>query len=276
MDKTQVKYFASGYCEAHARIVNPKEKSGKTRFYAVWALINLPGTGNILFDTGYSDLFRKETSGWPECLYRMATPVTMRAEDSAVNLLKKEGIDSGDIAYVIISHFHADHMCAIRDFPNAKFICSEKAVLEISRRNGFDAVRRGMIKKFLPNDFFQRLIVLETISKKITDESGLDFYEFFDQTELRLVALPGHAAGMLGFYHTEGVQKTLYASDAAWHYKAFKKDILPMKIVKLFFDSWSDFEATHQKLKRYLNANPETKILFTHCPGTLKHIKNVL
>ncbi|TAE90056.1 MAG: MBL fold metallo-hydrolase, partial [Runella slithyformis] len=47
-----IRFFASGYCEAHEKIVNPLNGKGVSKFYAVWALIYLPEFGNILFDTG--------------------------------------------------------------------------------------------------------------------------------------------------------------------------------------------------------------------------------
>jgi hypothetical protein len=39
--------FASGYCEAHEKVVNPQKGLKKLRFYAVWALIHVPDLGNI-------------------------------------------------------------------------------------------------------------------------------------------------------------------------------------------------------------------------------------
>ena len=117
--------YASGYCEAHARVVNPINGKGKTKFYAVWALLQIPSVGNVLFDTGYSEKFSIATNSFPNRFYRWATPVTFYKKNSAKNILRDKGIDAKDINYVIISHFHADHISALVDFPNAKFICSK-------------------------------------------------------------------------------------------------------------------------------------------------------
>lgn len=271
-----VKYFASGYCEAHTRVVNPSAKKGISRFYAVWALIRLPGIGTILFDTGYCDLFNKETSVFPERLHRFATPVTFSKEEHPLELLKQQGLSAEDIDYIIISHFHADHICGLRLFPKARFICSAASLEQLKKVNGLSAVRRGIIKKFLPENFFERVLILESVSTPEEHESGLLTYEIFGQKEFKLIAISGHAAGMLGFIHEENGKQIIYATDAAWHFDAFAKDIMPMKIVKLFFDSWTDFVNTHQKLKRFLSLHPETTILFTHCPRTLNYIENAI
>lgn len=50
-------FFASGYCEANAKIANPQKKRGTCRFYALWALIEIKNVGYVLFDSGYSEAF---------------------------------------------------------------------------------------------------------------------------------------------------------------------------------------------------------------------------
>ncbi|RME86372.1 MAG: N-acyl homoserine lactonase family protein [Caldilineae bacterium] len=39
-------------------------------------------------------------------------------------LLRKEGIDPADVAYVLISHLHYDHCSNVKLFPNARFVLS--------------------------------------------------------------------------------------------------------------------------------------------------------
>mgnify|MGYP000432146207 CR=1 FL=1 len=48
--KITVQFFASGYCLAHEKIVNPKTGKGKCKFYAVWALIHVPSIGLVAID----------------------------------------------------------------------------------------------------------------------------------------------------------------------------------------------------------------------------------
>jgi hypothetical protein len=45
-------------------------------------------------------------------------------------------------------------------------------------------------------------------------------------------------------------------------------------LVRIFIDSWKDLKETMEKLSRIKQANPETKIVFTHCPKTLQLISN--
>ncbi len=274
-EEIDVQFFASGYCTSHGRIVNPKEGRGIVRFYAVWALLRHPNFGLMVFDAGYSGDFERVTNHWPEWIYGKATPVFLNPKETAVERLAEIGIQSEDINYFVVSHFHGDHICAAADFTNAKFICRRDAFEQMQKLNGFQAVRRGILKKLLPKDFAQRTIILEDISELEVDETtDLEFYSMFKQTDIRFVHLPGHARGMLGFEFRSAAKKILYATDASWNADAFRRGIKPMRIVKLFFDSWKEFLQTTTRLKKYASLHPEAVILFTHCPETLKYLEN--
>ncbi len=267
-NELKISYFASGYCISHANIVNPKDGKGKTRFYAVWALIQHPEFGNILFDTGYAPYFQAFTEQFPDRFYRWATPVFLEENETAKAILQKKSIAAEAINYVIISHFHADHVAGLKDFSEAKFICTKSAFEQMISLNGFRAVSKGIVKGLIPTDFSERVLFIEDISEKSIDKSGLVMFDFFEKNLLKLVLISGHARGMLGFY----ANNQLFATDASWSFETFEKGIFPRKIVKLFFDSWSDFIETQEKLRTFLAQNPTTKILFTHCPETLKYI----
>lgn len=272
--KIEVSFHVSGYCSAQAKVVNPKGGLGKKRFYATWALIKHPDLGCMLFDGGYNLLFDVVTKPWPDRLYRWITPVMIREDESAVSILKREGIQPVEVKYFIISHFHADHICALKDFPEAKFICSHKAFQQMNTLDGFSAIRRGLLKNLMPDDFVRRVLFIEDISRKEVDvESQLMFYLPFGQDAFRFVDLPGHARGMVGFYLKTSDQEILFATDAAWDRDAFYRNVLPSPIVKLFIDSWAEYKETLRKLLVFLQDKPKTEILFTHCPQTLKYVK---
>lgn len=267
--------FASGYCEAHANIVNPLEGEGKTKFYAVWALLQIPNLGYILFDTGYSNQFNKATQSFPERLYRWATPVTLTDNNTAKALLEAKGIHANQIKYVIISHFHADHIAGLNDFTNAQFICHRDAYEEVKELSGWKAVSKGILHKLLPENFNSKVLVLDEIADHIVvNQYGITEYQLFGRSEFRLIYLPGHAKGMLGFMYENEKQAIFYATDASWSYDTYARSILPRKVVKLFFDSWNDFLETQAKIKAFELANEHYKILFTHCTKTLKYINN--
>ncbi|MDH4092096.1 MAG: MBL fold metallo-hydrolase [Cyclobacteriaceae bacterium] len=273
-EKLDVLFFASGYCVAQSRIVNPGGGWGWRRFYAVWVLIKHPVMGVILFDGGYNLSFNIATKAWPDRLYRWVTPVVVTDSDSAVSILKREGISPVDVKYFVISHFHADHICALNDFPNAELICSKKGYEEVARLDGFAAVRKGILKRLIPVDFEKRVLFLEDISiTHIDNDSQLTFFVPFGQDLLQFVDLPGHARGMFGFYVKTSDGEILYGTDASWESDMFLNGILPSPVVRLFIDSWPEYMETNRKLLLFLRNNPGTQILFTHCSRTLKYVR---
>jgi glyoxylase-like metal-dependent hydrolase (beta-lactamase superfamily II) len=149
----KLSFYASGYCEAHASVVDPIHGKGKRKFYAVWAFLQIPDVGNVLFDTGYSEEFNAATRRFPSRFYRWVTPITLNLKHTAKNILEEQGFDSKEIDYVIVSHFHADHISGLGDFPNAKFICSKSAYRQVQKISGLKAVSKGIIHQLIPADF---------------------------------------------------------------------------------------------------------------------------
>lgn len=270
-----VALFASGYCEAHAYVVNKKDGFGKTSFYAVWALMNIPKVGYVLFDTGYNNNFQLATTPFPERLYRWITPVYINEAQTAKSILEKKHIQAEDIKYIVVSHFHADHIAGLRDFPNAQIICSRAAYKEVKTLQGIRAVCKGILHKLLPDDFDKRVLIIEEFADNIfVNDDGMTEFELFGTKILTFVLLPGHAKGMLGFICKSDTQKIFYATDASWSYHTYSEGILPHKIVKLFFDSWEDFIETQQKIKAFELNHNDYNVLFTHCKKTLAFISN--
>jgi glyoxylase-like metal-dependent hydrolase (beta-lactamase superfamily II) len=270
-----VRLFASGYCEANNYVVNKTGFTHKTRFYAVWALLYFPNIGYVMFDTGYSEAFNKATQLFPERLYRWATPVKISPNQTAKAIIENLDIQVDEIKYVIISHFHADHIAGLKDFPHSQFICSKIAYEEVINLKGFKAVFRGILHQLLPIDFKLRLKFIEDFADSIfTNKYGMTSFKLFGNSSCTFVTLPGHSKGMLGFIYENKFKSLFYATDASWNYDSFSKGILPLKIVNIFFDSWQEYVETQQKIRMFENENKHFKILLTHCKRTLAHIDN--
>ncbi len=271
--RVKISFFHSGYCTASAAIVDPEKGKGRQRFFAVWALIVHPIHGYLLLDTGYAHRFYEATRHFPEKLYAVVTPVCLEEGQSALEQLKTLGITAAEIKYVLISHFHVDHISGLLDFPEAKIICSRASLVEVLTKNRIAALQKGILKKLVPEDLGKRALCIEDLAIARTDEhSGLEFYDLFKDGSLQLVPLPGHARGMFGVLVCSDKGTFLYATDAGWSRDTFIRQVYPSKLTKLFFDNWKEYCSTYQKLFAYIEKNPETTILFTHCPETMQYL----
>lgn len=271
----RVRFFQSGFCTSHSKVVDPRTAFTEIPFAAVWALIDLPSGGYAMVDTGYSHHFHTATQPFPDRFYRWITPVFLKPEETPVAILQKEGITPDQIHWIIISHFHADHIAGLKDFPSAKFLCSASALEEVRKYRGFSAVKRGILHGLIPADFWDRIHTFELEAQdQHTDEFGLTRFEWAETPGIQWALLPGHARGMLGFEYLRNNTPIFYATDAAWSHAAFMDHVLPLPVVKIFIDSMDDMKQTWTALHAWLKKNPGGEIYFTHCPKTLSLISH--
>jgi glyoxylase-like metal-dependent hydrolase (beta-lactamase superfamily II) len=128
MKKVKLYLNYAGYCVAKESEVIQGGKSENVQFNALWGLIEHPEKGWILYDTGYTRRFHRATSWFPNKIYALLSPVVIDEQDEVKAQLQRAGIAPEDIQHVIVTHFHADHVGGLRDFPNATFYASRQAL----------------------------------------------------------------------------------------------------------------------------------------------------
>ncbi|MEQ8688218.1 MAG: MBL fold metallo-hydrolase [Imperialibacter sp.] len=260
---------SAGYCTAswhHAQRGAPKKT---IRFYATYAVIKHPKHGVILFDTGYAKRFFSSTANYPYKLYRAFTPVFIKPEEEAAARLKADGIQPEDVRYIIVSHFHADHIGGLRDFPSARFICDRAAYDDIKGKSGFGALKKGFLPAQMPENFEARTDFNDIENSAAKDKHLGSLHDLFNDGSILLTRLDGHAKGQLGALLATEKGQIFLISDAAWLKPAYTDLKLPHPIVRLFFDSWADYEASLNRVHNFHKAHPDTLIIPCHCLDTL-------
>lgn len=272
MKKVRLILNYAGYClakESHAI------KGGKIRiikFHALFGLIQHPDKGLILFDTGYTPEFYQATRNFPNRIYALATKVQIKNEETVSEQLQQQGIDPNDIKHLIISHFHADHIGGLKDFPNAQFYCSKIAYEEILQINPAWAFRKGILLSLLPADINRRLIFVEQIASTSIHPVLGPQYDLFKDGSLLLYNLPGHARGQLGLIIQTDKKEYFLIADACWLKESYESLKVPSPLVRLFFDSWKDFKTTLRMIHEFHQTYPSTVIVPTHCEATTSRL----
>ncbi len=264
-----IQLFSAGYCIQSKKLVIRGAKHEPVKFYTIFALIRHPKDGYVLFDTGYSSRFFEETKSFPFSIYSRITPVYFKEEDSAVVQLQKRGISPTEIKTIILSHFHPDHVGAIKDFPQAQFICLRSAYQDVKNRKGFSALVRAFLPGMLPKNFEQRVRFAEDGMKIQLDGAYAPFdigYDLLGDASILAIELPGHAKGQIGvILNTQGGMYFLIA-DACWLSESYRRNILPHPVAGLLFSSRQDYQTTLEKIHQMYKKNPEIKIIPSHCP----------
>ncbi len=266
----KVTFLQAGYC-THPEAIVIRDGSWKiSQFPALFALIVHPTKGVILFDTGYSHRFFQETRSFPFRLYAMTTPVYFQPEDSALSQLQQQGFEQKDINYIIISHFHADHIGGLQDFPQSSFFCFNSGYEAIKNRQGIKALKAGFLSGLLPSDFEERVIFVETQNKVSLPPEYFPFQEGFDllgDGSLLAVELSGHAIGQLGLFFVDiNHQSYFLIADSCWLSRAYQEFIEPHPIANLIFSSRQEYLKTLSKINQLHKLNPDIKIIPSHCP----------
>jgi glyoxylase-like metal-dependent hydrolase (beta-lactamase superfamily II) len=219
---------------------------------------------NLLFDTGYGKYFFEATAKFPEKIYALTTPVTL--EKPLCEMIDEQ------IDRIFISHFHADHIGGLKDFPNAKLYCSKEAYeVAMGSKSRFNKTRMGILPQLLPDDFEERLTFIEDLPKVDLPKSLAPFEKgYLLEDRFYVIELEGHAEGQYGLV----VDDTFFVSDAVWDIEAITKGLKPNILTHIIFKDAKVYYETIAKLTQLHEKNPTLKIVPTHCTKTHEWYEN--
>ncbi|WP_252089716.1 MBL fold metallo-hydrolase [Pseudomonas sp. MWU13-3659] len=268
----QLRILRAGWCQHLACMADRGGRLAPAQFPALCGLIRHPEHGWILYDTGYAEHFFHATRQLPERLYRSAVPVQLPAAQQLSAQLHALGLSVADIRYVIISHFHADHIAGLRDFSNARFIALEADYrhLEGLRGQRWRATLGGHLPGLLPEDFSARLQLADASARCTLPgwmapfEHGLDL---FGDASLIGVPLPGHSTGQLGLFIPDAQGRPAFlVADACWSAPACRAGRLPAAPALWFASAERrQYTRTYHALGQLLCREPALAVLPSHC-----------
>lgn len=255
----------TGYCLAWEPHLITGGAKRLVRCHALVALLRHPAHGWVLWDTGYAPRLIQETRRLPYWLYRAATPLRLRPELAAAAQLARRGLTNRDIDLVLLSHFHADHIAGLRDFPGVKIIAARAAYEDVAGRKGLAALRRAFIPALLPDDFADSATLLDCFDGPPLPHLG-PTHDVFGDGVLRLFPLPGHARGQMGLFAETDRGRFLFAADACYLTRSVSERRPPHRITNLFADDARAVRTTLERLHAFHRACPDVTIVPTHCP----------
>lgn len=270
-------FIEAGYSEQIERFVNPETgKWTPVRFPSSVAAIEHKTEGVILFDTGYTPKIKQVMKYFPEKLYSLGTPITIEPEDTALYQLNARGIQSSDVGTVILSHFHADHVAGILDYPSSQVVFSKPEFTHFKKQASFFQVAHGFLEALLPSDLNSRNRAYGKKKPLPSLGRGWSGYDLFADESIFLVPLPGHTLGHLGLYLPDVKGEAYFlVGDAAWLQSSILENVLPVRLVQnLIFYDLEKYESTLDRLHS-LSAS-KLNLVPCHCHQTLKKMNTKL
>ncbi|MCZ7861414.1 MBL fold metallo-hydrolase [Agrobacterium salinitolerans] len=275
--KLESKLYVAGHCLSFAAATFEGDPWKLARYPAICARIRHPDHGHILFDTGYSQAFFTQTRRFPARFYRMATPVRLTQGESLAGQLAAEGIEAADVGHVILSHFHADHVGGLLDFPEATIISDTGGYACLRDLGGMSAVRKGFVHGLIPSDFDKRFRgILHRRQVRLGEEMQpfRTGYDIFGDGSIIAVYLEGHARHQFGILFDDSVHgPTFLCADAAWSRKAIRENRGPGRIGDMAVDDVQATQSTLGRLHELHKLNPGLRIVPSHCQEVWAEIR---
>lgn len=252
MRRCEIHFVQAGYCR-HCEAM--AIRGGSLRavvFPALAGLLIHPSIGPVLFDTGYDPAFFNATAPFPQRFYRWATPPVILAETILAAQLGRFGVRAEDVRFVILSHFHADHVAGLGQFPRARIICAQAGLDAARRGSAFSALRQGVLRALIPRDIDDRVRFFEDCGRVALPGAFAPFVDgadLFGDGSCIAVALPGHAPGHFGLAAcgADGRMNFLVA-DAAWSSRAIRENRPPPRLTTMLLGRTVPYRETLAKL----------------------------
>lgn len=271
MNELSLELLHAGFTVNPEHVVLQTRRLSHRRFPSMFGVIQHPKEGVILYDTGYSNRFYEQTKRFPGRAYSLITPVTLHDADLATSQLAQRGIHPSDVRTVVISHFHADHVCALADFPNATYVYLGTAYEAVRGLTGFQALMHAVLPGLLPTDFEARSRPIDSRQLVRLPPEMMPFdvgYDLFGDGSILGVELPGHVAGQLGLFLQTDEGPWFLVADSCWTAQSYQEQRLPHPVTRLLFDDYKVYGETLSKLGSLWRSS-DIRLVPSHCEETL-------
>jgi Zn-dependent hydrolases, including glyoxylases len=244
------KIYRAGYCVGRGMLADRTLAWKKVRFYTRCFLLEHPVRGLILIDTGYGKDLIESTKKGIYSLYRALLPVTYSPEDSIVAQLAQDGISLKDLSYLLITHFHPDHIGALPEFANVPWIYRSDALDQLLTFSKLRGLKHGFIRPLVP--FVPKGSIPIKESCFVETWNSFSSIDLFGDGSLHLIDLPGHALGQMGV----ALQDAFFVADAKWG-----RDALPHPLSFALQQDAKMYRKTFVSLQDFI---PSIKLFPTH------------
>lgn len=208
-------------------------------------LIDHPAQGPVLIDAGCGPRMTQAPGrSLALRLYSWLLHPVIPVGTSPTDLLAASGKTPAQVGMILVTHFHADHVSYLRDFPGARFVTDGPV------RGG---LRHGIFPELLPDDFAQRQVDLRSFPQVALPLGLGTGYDIMGDGTVLGVPLPGHAAGHYGLCFP-GDDPLLYAVDAQWLLEGIMQDRVPGFPASLLADDVHALDDSVARVRAFANA----------------------
>lgn len=204
------KIYRVGSCVGWGALADKSLGWKKVRFYARAFLLEHPQHGLILIDVGYGEAAIQALKKGMRRIYSALLPVRYRPEDRLILQLAQDGIAPKDLSYLVLTHYHPDHIGSLPEWSETRWIYRKDALDELRKQSRFRQLCNGFLSELVGSIPKNSCPILN--ADLTTCWNGFAAHDFFGDGSFYLVDLPGHALGQMGV----ATENLFFAADAVW------------------------------------------------------------
>jgi len=194
-------------------------------------------------------------------LLQRAVTFDITPEQEVGPQLKKVGLATEDVRWVVLTHLHQDHEGGLNYFPKAEFVVSRK---EWAAATGFSGRMNGYLNQRWPDWFQPTLLDFDA-----GPLASFPAHQTLTQAgDVHIVPTPGHSLGHLSVILQDNGHSVFFAGDTSYTDKMLIDDVID--------GVGPDIQAqheTHRQILAYAKDNP-TIYLPSHDPEAKLRLEN--
>ncbi len=228
------------------------------------------GSGLVLVDAGFGSLDCENPARFGHIRRHLIRPVFDPAE-TALRQVERLGFERSDVRHIIVTHFDADHIGGIADFPQAQIhVTATEALGAMRPRSYHDRIR------FRPVQWAHGPRI---IKHDVDGEAWRGFAAAKELSEISpgfaLVSLPGHTQGHACVAVDAGHRWVLHCGDAFYHHGTIegtpRVPSLTARLEKMIAFDKKKVTDNHARLAElHRRQDPDLMIVCAHDPTLYK------
>jgi N-acyl homoserine lactone hydrolase len=230
----------------------PRERVG---FPIVAFLVEHPGAGRVLIDTGFhAGVAARSVDAFGRGGALIFKDLEMESEQAVPGQLRRRGLDVKDVGLVVMTHLHTDHAGGVSQLPDATFLVSDREWDHASK----SGQRQGYNPRQFDHAFDWRLLDFEGDQADSFATFGRSF-DLLGDGSIRMVFTPGHTPGHLSVVLRLKGREALVTGDAVYTMRTLRESALPYQM-----DDEHHFKRSLREIQLFVQGSPDALVIPGH------------